>query len=98
MGGIEVDVSVAQLAEHLCEHFEELFAVHGFVQAPAVGGSDGIPVQPDGFVLVVEEAVVLVDDGPESVKVPLRRIVEVGFLNASGQQQHEDALPGPSRE
>ena len=53
----------------------------------------GIPVQADGFVFVVEETVVFIDDGPEGIEVASWGIVEVWFLNAGSKKKEEREKP-----
>ena len=64
VGRREVDVAVAQFGQHVAQHLEELFLRHAVVDLRSVACVDLLPVEPVGVLLVVEEAVVLVDDAP----------------------------------
>ena len=84
VGCIQVDVAVAQLAEHVAEHLEQLLVVHAVVHADLIFLIDGVPVKPVLVLLVVEEAVVLVDNLPQRLEVTLRRVVELLLVDAAG--------------
>ena len=62
--GIEVHMTVAELRECLGEHLEELLLVHLVVRAYIIYIIYLLPVKTVFVLLVVEEAVMLVDDFP----------------------------------
>ena len=62
--GVEVHVTVFQFGEHVGENFEELVVVHRSFRAYIIYIIKGVPVETIDLLLVVEEAVVLVDDPP----------------------------------
>ena len=82
VGGSQVDMSVAQFGQHVGEHLEELFAGHAAIHLCLVFLMHLIPVKSVGIVLVVQEAVVLVDDLPQSLYVALGRVVELFLVHA----------------
>ena len=59
-GGVEIDMAVAQFAEHVAEHFKLLVLAHVVVYLARVALIDLVPV----YALLTEEAVVLVHDAP----------------------------------
>ena len=65
----QVDMPVSQLVHHVREHFVEVFPRHVGRDALGVAGVHFVPVQPVFFVLVVEEAILLVDDFPQRFEV-----------------------------
>jgi len=85
--GVEVDVAVAQFAEHLGEDFEELGAGHVIREACTVAAAHLVPVEAYGLALVVEEAVVFIDNLPEGVEVAFGGVVELLFLGTGGEQE-----------
>ena len=60
-------MTVFQRAEHIGEYFEELFAVDIIARAYLIYFIYRVPV----YLLVIEEAVVLIDDLPEGFEVAL---------------------------
>ena len=63
-GGVKVHMSVLQFGEHVGEDFEELVVVHRPFRAYIIYIIKGVPVEAIDLLLVVEEAVVLIDDPP----------------------------------
>ena len=92
VGCAEVHVSVAQFAEHIGEHLEELLAGHTVVDAHLIFIVHLLPVQPVFLLLIIQEAVVLVDNLPQGLKVALWCIVEFFLINA-GRKERDDAEP-----
>jgi hypothetical protein len=68
-------VAVAQLAEHIAAHLEELAGLHVVVYAYLIFMIDGIPIQSVLLLFVVEEAVVLVDNLPKGFEVAGRGVI-----------------------
>ena len=75
---------VLQFVEHLRQNAEEFFVAHLVVEAGAVGGVYLVPVD----VLIGEEAVTLVENGPKRVEVAVRRLAEL-FLWRAGREACE---------
>ena len=100
MGRREVDVAVAQFGQHVAQHLEELFLRHAVVDLRSVACVDLLPVEPIDVLLVVEEAVVLVDDAPEGLEVALWRVVEFLFVDAGrrGEAHHQADQPDETME
>ena len=84
-GRVEVHVPVLQLGQHVAQYFEQTVAAHVGGNQRLVFVMDGIPI----YLLVVQEAVLLVDDFPESFEVALRGIVEFFFADAARKQDEE---------
>ena len=80
-------MAVAQFAEHLGEDLEELGAGHVIREAGTVAAAHLVPVEAYGLALVVEEAVVLIDNLPEGVEVAFGGVVELLFLGTGGEQE-----------
>ena len=87
--GGEVDVTVAQLGKHVAEHLEQLLLRHALADLTGIAGVHLLPVEPVGMLLVVEEAVVLVDNLPQGLEVALRRVVVFIFVDARCGQAHQ---------
>ena len=81
-GGVEVHVTVFQLGEHVGEYLKELVVVHRPFRAYLIYIIYGVPVEAIDLLLVVEEAVVLVDDAPQGLEVPLRRVFVLCHIDA----------------
>ena len=86
----EVDVSVAQLAEHVGEHLEELCLRHLVAYAYLIFVIYVVPVEAVFVLLVVEEAVVLVQDVPQGLEVARRRVGALVGVDAGGQGGERD--------
>jgi hypothetical protein len=74
---------VLQFVQHVSQHFKQAFAAHAAGNQPAVFVVYGIPV----YLFVFQEAVLLVDNLPEGLKVSLRRIGNFVFADATAQQR-----------
>ena len=70
-GGVEVDVSVAQLRKHICQDFKELIVCDTPSRAYIIFIKCLLPVESVGMLLIVEETVVLVDELPKCLEVSL---------------------------
>jgi hypothetical protein len=64
VGSIEVYMAVTQLVEHVAQYFEESGIAHVVGNLAFVLPVHGIPIETILFGLVVEEAVLLIDDVP----------------------------------
>ena len=84
-GREEVHVAVAQFGEHVGEHLEELLLADHVVRAYLIYIIYLLPVESVFMLLVVEEAVVLVDNLPECLEVPLWRIFVLDFVDTRGE-------------
>ena len=84
-------MAVAQFAEHVAEHLEQLLLCHVAIDLYLVFVVDLLPVEPVLVLFVVEEAVVLVDNPPQRLEVALRRVGKLLFVDTSRQprQSHE---------
>ena len=81
-------MTVAQLRQHVAEHLKHLEPAHIVVEAGGVAGMHLVPVETDGGLLIVEEAVVLVDDAPQRLEVARRGVGHFFlFYTRSGQCQ-----------
>jgi hypothetical protein len=83
-------VSVAQFREHIGEHLEELLVVDAVVRAYLIYIISLLPVESVFMLLIVEEAVVLVDDLPKRLEIPLRRIRALFLIDAGGEKEGEE--------
>ena len=86
-GGVEIDVAVAQFAEHVAEHFKLLVLAHVAVYLARVALVDLVPV----YALLTEETVVLVHDAPQGFKVAARRVGVFVFIYAAGHADGDKA-------
>ena len=75
VSGVEIYVSIAQLVKHVVKHFEESLVAHIVINLTLVLTVHLIPVEAILFGLVVEEAVFLIDDVPQSLEVAGGRVV-----------------------
>ena len=64
-------MAVAQLTQHLRQNLEELVVVDVIVRAYLIYIIYVLPVESVSFMLVIEEAVALVDDLPQRLEVAL---------------------------
>jgi hypothetical protein len=64
--------------------FEELLRGHFFGYLGCVFAVDGVPVEADGLLFVVEEAVVFVDELPKGFEVVLPGVLGVVAGDAGG--------------
>ena len=71
-------MAIAQFAEHVGKHLKQLFAVDIIARAYLIYIIYRVPV----YILIVEEAVVLVDYLPQGLKVALRGILVLDFVDA----------------
>ena len=85
-GGGEVDVAILQFGNHVAEHFEELGAVHVFVDLGGIACMHFVPIDAQLLPLVGEEAVVLVHRFPESLEIAASGVIVGVFLYTSRQQ------------
>ena len=72
---VEVHVAVAQLCQHVCEHFEQLIPVSFLPRAYLIFIIYGIPVQSVFVLFIVEETVVFVDNLPQGFEVAGRGVI-----------------------
>ena len=86
---VEVHVAVAQLCQHVGEHFEQLIPISILPRAYLIFIVDGIPIQPILLLLIVEEAVMLVDNLPECLEIALRCIGKFLLVNTGDNQRSE---------
>ena len=75
-------MSVAQFAQHVAQHLEQLRLGHVVRDLSAVASVHLVPVESVLLALVVEEAVVLVDGTPESLKVAARIVGILSLVDA----------------
>ena len=89
---IEVHMAITQFAQHIREHLEQLVLVGFFPRAYLIYIIYSIPVEAVFMLLIVEETVVLIDNLPKGLKVPLSRIREFFLIDAgrSGEQGQEE--------
>ena len=71
--------------EHVGEHFEELLLTDHVVRAYLIYIIYLLPVESVFMLLVIEEAVMLVDNLPECLEVTLRRIFVLDFVDTRGE-------------
>ena len=81
--GVDVHMAVAQLRQHLAEHFEKLGARHPLVHTGGIAGVHLVPVQAYFCFLVVQKAVMLIDDAPQGIEVALRRVGKFILIHAA---------------
>ena len=79
-------MAVAQLCKHVAQHFEELFAGHLLVHAYLIFLIDCVPVKSVLLLLVVKEAVVLVNYLPQCLEVSLPGVGQLVFIDAGGER------------
>ena len=87
-------MSVAQLAEHVSQHLEELVIVEPSGHLRGVAFVNGLPA--DAF--LGEKTVVLVHDTPQSLEVAIWRVGELVFVNAACKEEkrkEEKPYPNP---
>ena len=82
-GGDEISVAVLQLLEHVAAQVKELSARDATMNLGAIALSHLLPVH----ILVGKEAVVLVEDGPQSVEVAVGVVLPLGLVVARGERQ-----------
>ena len=76
-------MTVAQLAEHVGQHLEQLFAAYSVPRAYLIYIIYIIPV----YILIIKEAVVLVHNLPQGLEVALRSILVLVFVDASNDAE-----------
>ena len=82
----EVDMPVAQFVAEVGQHLIERLRRHGVGHLRGVAAVHLVPVQSVFLVLVVEEAVVLIDDFPQRFEVAARCGGQVVGLHAGGER------------
>ena len=82
-GGAQVYVAVAQFAEHIGEHLEQLLATDAVPRAYLIYIIYIVPV----YILVIKEAVVLVHDLPQGLEVALGGIFVLDFVYARSEEE-----------
>jgi hypothetical protein len=80
-------VSVFQFREQVGEDFEELVVVHRSFRAYIIYIIYAVPVETIDLLFVVEEAVVLVDNSPQGLKVPLRGVFVLDGVDAGSEKR-----------
>ena len=87
---VKVDVAVAQFAEHIAQHLEQLVTRHPAVHLPAVPGTHLVPVESVLLGLIIEEAIVLVHYFPKRLEVAVGVVAKLFLVNArrhTGQRE-----------
>ena len=78
-------MSVTQFCEHVTEHLEELGLRHLVVHAYLIFMIYLIPVESVLMLFVFEEAIVLIDNLPQSLEVASRRVSPFLLVDAGGK-------------
>ena len=76
----EVDMSVLQFPHHVAEHLEELHVRHFVVDHRLIASMHLIPVHTQCLLFVVEEAIALIHQLPECLKVAATGVGRCDFL------------------
>ena len=74
-------MSVAQFGEHVAQHLKYLCLAHAVVHLDRISGIYVIPVNTVHFFLVIKEAIVFVQNFPQSLKVATRGVGKFILVN-----------------
>ena len=84
---VEVNMPIAQFVKHIAQHLKQSRRTHAIGNPSLILAVYSIPIESILFSLVVKEAIVLIHNAPQGLKVTCGRIL-VDFHLGTGAQQH----------
>jgi hypothetical protein len=87
-------VPVAQLGQHIAQHFEQSLPGHVGSDVFAIPIIDFIPIEPIFLSFIIKKAVMLVHHLPQGLEIALGSVGELFFTDASSRQEEEHTYDG----